>query len=197
MQEKFKPKEFALLSLLRSDETKKSYLQFSTIIAGFPGIGKSVSTKKLTEMGLKVSDSDSSKFSWIIDADGNKVRNPNFKQDYLNEIKTRFNEGNDYVFISTHKDTRDVLIENNICFSLFYPTRDRKEEFLEVYRQRGDVFVDIFDKNWDNFIDEIESLEGIEQVSLCPLKSEKLDHFVGCRDSKREIREMLGDKWKI
>ena len=48
------------------------------IISAFPACGKTCAVKYLSERGVDVLDSDSSKFSWITDENGNKVRNPRF-----------------------------------------------------------------------------------------------------------------------
>lgn len=53
------------------------------VICGFPGVGKSYVTKNNTS-DWKITDSDSSKFSWIVDpVTGEKTRNPNFIKDYM------------------------------------------------------------------------------------------------------------------
>lgn len=76
------------------------------IIAGFPGIGKSYAVDVLRSKGLKVSDSDSSSFSWIM-KDGEKVRNPNFVRDYMEHIREKVKEVTNRVHIDC------VYLNNN------------------------------------------------------------------------------------
>ena len=56
------------------------------IIAAFPGTGKSYYHKENPETTL---DSDSSRFSWVKDSEGNntKERNPDFPENYISHIK--------------------------------------------------------------------------------------------------------------
>ena len=52
----------------------------TTIISGFPGVGKTEFFKDQTYHNRVCLDSDSSEFSWVEDNEGNntKERNPNF-----------------------------------------------------------------------------------------------------------------------
>ena len=47
-----------------------------------------------------------------------------------------------------------------IYYEFVYPSIDRKDEFLELYRQRGndDVFVNLVDKNWESWINDIDDI---------------------------------------
>lgn len=49
-----------------------------------------------------------------------------------------------------------------IDFDLFYPSKDRRNEFLENYvgRHSSRDFIMKIDNNWDNWIDEIENDEN-------------------------------------
>ena len=81
-------------------------------------------------------DSDSSNFSWIIDDNGNKVRNPNSPQNYIDHIKENIGKY-EFIFVSSHKEVRDALLDNCLFFYLIYPSSTRKEEFIQRYKQRG------------------------------------------------------------
>lgn len=133
------------------------------IISAFPGTGKTTFHKKYPELCL---DSDSSKFSWLLDkegekiigVDGNPTRNPEFPDNYINHIKENIGKYK-YIFVSLHKEVRDALTHNCIYYLLVYPTRERKEEFLRNYKNRGndENFIQLLDKNWDLWMTQIRS----------------------------------------
>lgn len=130
-----------------------------TIISGFPGVGKSYAIDGLTLKGFKVSDSDSSFYSWIYDDDGNKtdVRNPNFVDDYLNHIVAAA-KTNDIVFVSTHKEIRTKLKEEGIEFYTVAPRADLKDEYLMRYVDRGSPagLIRGIIENWDSLITDVK-----------------------------------------
>jgi hypothetical protein len=51
---------------------------------------------------------------------------------------------------------------------LVYPNRDIKDEYIQRYKDRGnnDSFVDLLNKNWDNWMDEMDGQKGCEKVTL-------------------------------
>ena len=65
------------------------------IISAFPGTGKSYFHNNSEYSTL---DSDSSEFSWIINDDGDKVRNPNFPSNYISHIKDNIGKA-DFIFV--------------------------------------------------------------------------------------------------
>ncbi|KKK65553.1 hypothetical protein LCGC14_2972950, partial [marine sediment metagenome] len=92
------------------------------IISAFPATGK---THFYRNTKLKVLDSDSSHFSWL----PNKQRHPNFPENYIDHIKQ--NMGDVFIIlISSHKVVRDALVKEGIKFTLIYPNRELKEEYL-------------------------------------------------------------------
>lgn len=103
------------------------------IISAFPACGKTYAFKKLNEKGYKILDSDSSRFSWCYDYDPTisdqieEYRNPEFPKKYIKHIKENIGKV-DYIFVSSHKEVRDALIENGIYFTLVYPDRSMKAE---------------------------------------------------------------------
>lgn len=123
------------------------------IIAGFPGVGKSYCAENYAFINrLFIMDSDSSEFD-----------KSNFPDNYIEHIKYHVNTGLiDIIFTSTHKVVRDALIKNNISFYLVYPNKDLKVEYLERYRQRGSdsKFIELLDKLWDTWIDEMENIDS-------------------------------------
>jgi len=142
------------ISFIKKDKGENTMK--TIIIAGFPGVGKSVLFKEYGKD--KVADSDSSQFSWLIDEDGNKVRHPDFPNNYIEHIKSLI--GNiQYVCVSTHDTVIKALQENNIEFFLIQPTNDCKSIYLDNYKARGndDGFIAMIDKNWDNFLSQLDN----------------------------------------
>lgn len=116
------------------------------IVSAFPGMGKSYAYN-LLKNDIKVLDSDSSKF----DKD-------NFPWNYIEHIKDNI-DNCDIIFVSSHKEVRDALDNEGIDFDLFYPSKERRNEFLQNYVSRHsprDLIMKI-DNNWSKWIDEIEN----------------------------------------
>lgn len=111
----------------------------SIIISGFPGIGKSLLYNENKEYYC---DSDSSKF--------NKKDFPN---NYIKHIKEIQNSKN-LILISSHIEIRNALVENSIPFIYVIPTLDRKLEFIENYKKRGNTkeFIENVNSNWDRWL---------------------------------------------
>lgn len=141
------------------------------VIAGFPGIGKSACTRR----DPTLLDSDSSLFSWkfgsdgnpILDADGRKVRDPEFPANYIAHIQSMIGKV-PAIFISSHAVVRDALVDAGIRFNLVYPDRSLKDEYLARYIERGNppAFVDMISANWDDFLDELDAQAGCHKVVL-------------------------------
>lgn len=120
------------------------------VVAGFPGVGKSVLFKN---SNLNVLDSDSSKFLWIEPG----VRHPDFPQNYINHIKVNIGVA-DIILVSSHDVVRKALAESGIEYYLVYPDISLKEEYLNRYRQRGndEKFIALLKSKWEEFILSIE-----------------------------------------
>ena len=137
------------------------------IISAFPGTGKSYYYGKYPNTTL---DSDSSNFSWVKDENGNntKERNPEFPQNYINHIKENIGKYK-YIFVSSHKEVRDALLDNCLFFYLVYPSENRKDEFLERYRSRGndEKFIKLISDNWGKWVREIYWINnGCEKIKM-------------------------------
>ena len=122
------------------------------IISGFPGVGKSYLFNEVTDKIIL--DSDSSQFSWIEKG----VRHPEFPQNYIKHIVDNIGKV-DIILVSSHKVVRDALRENNINYTVIYPSKEYREEYLERYRLRGndENFINMIGRNWNYFISEIEA----------------------------------------
>ena len=127
------------------------------IISAFSGTGKSYYHNNHPTTTL---DSDSSGFSWSKDENGNKIRNPEFPQNYINHIKENIGKY-EIIFVSSHKEVRDALLNNCLYFYLIYPEQHRKDEYIKRYIERGDPqsFINLIETNWRSWINELENLD--------------------------------------
>jgi hypothetical protein len=142
------------------------------IVSAFPGTGKSYFTSHNSVEG-RVLDSDSSKYSWLLDADGNKieppVRDPDFPKNYMNHIREEMDSAA-VILVSSHADVRTALVDEGIDFTLVFPERSIKDEYVERFKKRESPqgFIDLIDKNWDVFLGQLEEQQGCEAVLLGP-----------------------------
>lgn len=143
------------------------------IISAFPACGKTYAFEKLKEKGYKILDIDSSKFSWCYDynpAESDKIekyRNPEFPNNYIQHIKENIGKV-DYIFVSSHKEVKDALVENGIYFTLVYPNRKMKAEWVGrcFLHGSGEKFCQLIADNWDKWIDEMEATENCDRWIL-------------------------------
>lgn len=103
-----------------TDLLKKYLGRETTVICGFPGLGKS------SAAGKHIADLDSADFM-----------GPNRWEDYERAIKEQIGKVN-YILVSCHPETRAILKNLGIHYYIAYPDRSLKEEYLERYRKRGD-----------------------------------------------------------
>lgn len=131
------------------------------IYSGFPGVGKSYYF--FVNDGLIKADSDSSVFSKLPNGD----LNPNFISDYIKHIKSLIGT-NDIILVSSHSLVRDAMVKVGIEFTLVYPDRSLKVEYLERFKERSSSqgFIDLVDSEWDNFIDSCVGQENCKHVIL-------------------------------
>jgi hypothetical protein len=138
------------------------------IISAFPGTGKSHFFRQHEATGL-VLDSDSSGFSWV-EKDGEKTRNPNFPANYMNHIAE--NVGGlgmgGVILVSSHAEVRDALVDHGHDFTLVYPRRALKDEYMQRFRDRGnpEAFVNLIGGKWDEFLDQLVAQESATHVEL-------------------------------
>jgi len=124
------------------------------VVSAFPGCGKSHLFRNKGEK--KILDSDSSTFD-----------KSQFPQNYIENIKSNIGEV-DIILVSSHKEVRDALVNESISFTLVYPRKDIKDEYIQRYIDRGNdgKFVELLKQNWDNWTDELENQEGCEKIEL-------------------------------
>lgn len=119
------------------------------MVCGFPGVGKSTLFKELKDSGTKVLDSDSSTFD--------KAK---FPGNYVKHIQDSLAK-NFTVLGSSHDVVRDALIAEKIPFTLVYPAKTLKQEYLDRYDERGSpkAFIELLDGNWDKWVGQCEDLK--------------------------------------
>ena len=145
------------------------------IISAFPGCGKSYFFKQNPLICL---DSDSSNFSWTYSPSDLKERNPLFPQNYIDHIKENIGKY-EYIFISSHEEVREALLNECIFFYLVYPSYEMKDLFIKRYIERGsdEAFVNLLDRNWHDWLNAIWMTPsiGFKKVKMTePYLSEQL-----------------------
>lgn len=130
----------------------------SIVVAGFPGVGKSVLTSKGESFdGIKFIDSDSSTYSWYPNPNHpNRIRNPDFPDNYIKHIKDFMDHSNYIIFVSTHSSVLDALEKAKIPVALVYPkNRTQINEYIERYKKRGspEQFINNIKTNWGVFLE--------------------------------------------
>lgn len=128
------------------------------VISAFPACGKTWTYTNFNGKPYTMLDSDSSKFSWLYDENGNKLgRNPNFIPEYMAHIKENIGKV-DVIFVSSHKEVRQALRDNGIKYFIVHPALGMKETFLTRMVNRGsdEAFVSFQREHFEQFVNEIE-----------------------------------------
>ncbi len=125
------------------------------ILSAFPGCGKS--HLFATPSKLLISDSDSSQFD-----------KTEFPYNYVDHIQEK-HLVNDLCLVSSHAEVRAEMKQRNLRYTLVYPARSCKSEYLARYARRGSpaAFIEMMDKQWDNFLDSCEA-DGAPSIVLEP-----------------------------
>lgn len=134
------------------------------IISAFPGTGKSYFTSISGQKNIV--DLDSGDFTLGYAADG-KIRNPDFPDNYLRAIKKCIGKA-DILFVGCQPETIATLKQEGILFTLVYPERGLKNEYINRFRERRNQrsFINLLNRNWDLFLDFLESQKDCEHIML-------------------------------
>jgi hypothetical protein len=133
----------------------KNFNEYSTkVISAFPGCGKS---HYFRNCGDKI----------VLDSDSSTFDKSDFPRNYIEHIKSNLGKA-DVIMVSSHKEVRDALVENEIEFTLVYPESSIKEEYIQRYIDRGspESFVNLLTNNWENWIGELSEQIGCEKITL-------------------------------
>lgn len=125
------------------------------IVSAFPACGKTHYHQHGDKYEVfSTIDSDSSKFSWILDDEGNStgVRNPDFPSNYISHIKSNLGKVS-FIFVSSHDDVRQALEDNNLPYITVMPYPNLKEEWVSRCIKRGndEKFVALIENMWDKW----------------------------------------------
>lgn len=115
------------------------------ILSAFPGCGKS--HLFATPSKLLISDSDSSQFD-----------KAEFPYNYVDHIQEK-HRVNDLCLVSSHAEVRAEMKQRNLRYTLVYPARSCKAEYLARYARRGSPasFIEMMERQWDDFLDSCEA----------------------------------------
>jgi|SRR5687767_4990953 len=134
------------------------------VISAFPGTGKSYLASISNRN--KVVDLDSGDYTLGYTADG-KIRNPDFPNNYLLAVKKQIGKA-DMLFVGCQPETIAALRKEGIPFTLAHPERGLKDEYVNRFRKRAnsELFINLLSKNWDLFLDFLESQKDCEHIVL-------------------------------
>ena len=95
----------------------------------------------------------------LTDVDG-KV-NGDLLESYFNKVMSVVDE-NDIVFVDASTAVRDKLNENNVDYDVFYPSFERRGEFIEnqVRKRTNPKIIRSLDKDFEKWVKEIDDDES-------------------------------------
>lgn len=136
------------------------------IISAFAGVGKTTLANSRPDAFI---DLESSYFKWEIPEEQLKMsveerkglpkaQSPKWPQNYIDEILRLESLGTKFVMISMDKDVRSILESKGIPFTLIYPDKSMKEEFIQRLINRGnnDKFIELIKLNFESWIDDLD-----------------------------------------
>lgn len=126
------------------------------IISSFIGCGREY--LKNTH-GNKVKIFDAVEEIPLTDVD--EATNQDLLEECYNKVMSVVDEY-DVVFIPSNKAIRDIFNENGVDYDIFYPSADRRNEFIEnqVRKRTKPNIIRTLDKNFEKWVDEIDDDES-------------------------------------
>lgn len=117
----------------------------AVLISAFPGLGKTYLYQQYRDR-LKILDLNTGRFE-----------GDDFPGNYIAEVEKRLNDY-DLILLSSDRNVRYALNDAGLDFDLFYPSKERKNELVEIYvtNRKSRDFIMNLDHNFYNLIDEIE-----------------------------------------
>lgn len=85
------------------------------------------------------------------------------------EVLLKSANENDIVFVSCDSNVREALNENGIDYDVFYPSKDRRKEFIEneVRKHTNSTEIRILDRDFEDIINDIEEDESKNCFKHC------------------------------
>lgn len=152
-------------------------------ISAFPGTGKSSVHGNTRTNGLYAVRADGTSLfrhmpkenqTFVYDSDSSTFDKSEFPQNYISHMNDVINRhkknGHPFLFLcSSHDTVRNAMQKEGIPYTLIYPRRDLKAEYIERYKnvEGPQAFIDLMDANWDKFIDSCEN-DPNDKVVLGP-----------------------------
>lgn len=101
------------------------------------------------------------------DSDSSKFNKKDFPKNYIEHIKSLISK-KQLILVSSHIEVRNELVKENIPFIYVIPSLDRKEEFLNNYKERGNTqeFISNVETNWERWV-QISVLNNAYPVYVC------------------------------
>lgn len=126
------------------------------LICAFPGVGKSKLTSEYPEVFI---DLDSGLYS----KDSNGVRNPNFVDDYIADIrKFQVENPDSIILVSTHHEVIKAIRRSGFEFYIVVPELSADQEYIARYKERGspEDFIEKIYSNWVPYIEPLLNLDN-------------------------------------
>lgn len=120
------------------------------VISAFPTLAKTTYANNHDD----VLDLESSVYSKKVDGS----KNEEFPKNYVDMIKYHLINNNwRYIFVASHKETREALKADKIKFYTLYPTLEKKQEVLECCKNRGNTpeFIKLIEENYETWVNEM------------------------------------------
>lgn len=145
------------------------------IIAAYAGCGKST----FASINNSALDLHCIPYKYFLDetkdrgeagkADPNNEIRPEWPNNYVLAIENVM-DNYDYILIPSDFSVLALLEEKKIPYTLVYPHRDAKDDYLKRYIDRGNTeyFLSVFYDNWDWFIDSLEAYSHDKHIVLKP-----------------------------
>jgi len=172
------------------------------VISAFPACGKSTISKNAPRYGLKWCQLTFNEETGqhdieipktlgvpVFDSDSSLFDKAAFPQNYIAHIQSVLSQFDDVViFVSSHEEVRKALHDAGIEFTLVYPQRELKEEYIQRYINRGNAqgFIDMMQARWNDFIDSCEADSTPHKVIM------EESEYLG--DNLAEVLETSGDE---
>lgn len=167
------------------------------VICGFPGIGKTYLFNNQDKLGIKVADSDSSKFSKIKNDTGELIQNPDFPANYIKHIVDLINTHEvNYILVSSHHDVREALAKASIPYTVIFPEKNMKEIYIQRYQDRGspEKFISFLENKFDEFVDDCDSDINASCKVIFDLPSDTLYDYI--TDDLKEMKKLKSTSLK-
>lgn len=127
------------------------------VIAGFPGVGKTVAAEK----NRYWVDLESTAHHWFFDPEhpGEPPKeNPAWPGNYVDAIECADSPyGCTAILVSTHREVREEMHRRGIEFIIVAPTYRLKSEYLARYLKRGSdyEFIRMMEKRWGELLEDL------------------------------------------